>query len=154
MSQADKILKMENWLQKRHADRIEPLRLVEANRVGERAMNTILVKSSSPWDYYTKIYNLKLGQCEPFVVAERKGIPSFDLVAVRQYQDLSQDQLKLLRSIQHPNFVTVHEIFQEQADCYIVTEHMARSLQEAVGNPFIDSLKLAAIAGQVRDMAI
>jgi hypothetical protein len=43
---------MENWLQKRHADRIEPLRLVEANRIRERAMNTILVISSSPWDCY------------------------------------------------------------------------------------------------------
>ncbi|KAK9438319.1 serine/threonine protein kinase [Metarhizium brunneum] len=138
-----------NRLQKRHANRIDPLRLVEANRLGRRAMGMVLVKPNSPWDYYSKIYSLKLGENEPVIVAERKGGPSFDLVSVRPCQDLSQSQLELLRSIQHANFVTVHEVYNEQDKWYIVMEHMPRSLQEAVGNPFLDSSKLAAIIGQI-----
>ncbi|KAK9437129.1 serine/threonine protein kinase, partial [Metarhizium brunneum] len=112
-------------------------------------METVLVKPNSPWDYYSKIYSLKLGENEPVIVAERKGGPSFDLVSVRPCQDLSQRQLELLRLIQHPNFVTVHEVYHEQDKWYIVMEHMTRSLQETVGNPFLDSSKLAAIIGQI-----
>jgi hypothetical protein len=139
-----------NRLQKRSAPWVEPVRLVKANQDGRRAIETILVKKSSPWDYYTKIYSLKLGENDPVVVAERKGGPSFDLVSVHRCPDLSHDQLEMLQSIQHPNFVTVHEVYQEQYGWHIVTEHMPRSLQEAVGNPLLDGPKLAAITGQVR----
>ncbi len=131
-----------------HADRIQPLRLVEADRLNQQALRTILVKSTTPWKYYTKIYSIKLGEEEPFVVAEKKGGPAFDVVSVRSYHQLNHDQLQLLQLIQHPNFVTVHEVYHQDG-WHIITEHMTRSLQEVVGNPFLDDLKLAAIAGQV-----
>jgi hypothetical protein len=115
-------------------------------------METVLMKSSSPWDYYVKIYSLRLGEHDPVTVAEKKG-DSFDLVSVSRCQGLSEDQLELLRLIQHPNFVTVKEVYHEQDGWHIVAEHISRSLQEAVGNPFLDSLKLAAIMGQVRAMS-
>jgi hypothetical protein len=62
---------------------------------------------------------------------------------------LQESQLELIRRIQHPNFTTVHEVYHEHDEWYIVTEHMTRSLQEAVGNPFLDSAQVAAIIGQV-----
>jgi hypothetical protein len=80
--------------------------LAEAKRLERRAMETVLVKPNSPWDYYLKIYSLRLGENEPVIVAEGKGGPSFDLMSVGSCQDLSQRQLDLLGSIQHPNFVT------------------------------------------------
>ena len=150
----DNMSKTTNRLQKRNATRVDQLRLVEANETSHRAVETVLVKAGSPWEYYRKIYSLKLGENDPVTVAERKGGPSFDLVSVHRCQDISQDQVELLRLIQHPNLVTVHEIYRERDGWYLVTEHMTRSLQEAVGNPFIDSPKLAAIIGQVRSMAI
>lgn len=112
-------------------------------------MEAVLVRPRSPWEYYAKIYSLKLGEHDAVTVAERKG-GLFDVVSIRQCRDLSKDQLELLRLIQHPNFVTVKEIYHEGDGWFIVREHMTRSLQEAVGNPFLDSDKLAAIIGQVR----
>lgn len=137
-----------NRLQKRNVDRVIPLRLVEASRLQQSAVETLLVKEDTPWNHFNRIYSLKLGENEPFIVAERRRGRSFDLVSISRCAHLSHDQLELLRLIQHPNFVTVQEVYH-QDEWHIIMEHMTRSLQEAVGNPFLDSPKLAAITGQV-----
>ncbi|KAK0615142.1 hypothetical protein B0T17DRAFT_378932 [Bombardia bombarda] len=55
----------------------------------------------------------------------------------------------MLQLIQHPKIVTVHEIYGDKANHHIVYEHMPRSLQEAIGNPYLSRQRLAAIVGQV-----
>lgn len=137
-----------NRLQKR-ANSVTPLRTVQALQLRRQAIETVLVKDTSPWNDYAKIYSLKLGVHEPVIVAQRKSGPSFDLVSIHQRRALQESQLELIRRIQHPNFTTVHEVYHEHDEWYIVTEHMTRSLQEAVGNPFLDSAQVAAIIGQV-----
>ena len=135
-------------LQIRNADRIDPLRLVEAKRLGHRAMETLVRKPGSPWHDYRGIYSLQLGENKPFIVAEGKGGASSDPVSICQCDTLDDDQFKLLQEIQHENFVTVHGVYEDQKEWSIVTEHMTLSLQEVVGNPHLDSAKLAAIIGQ------
>ena len=75
------MLKTGNRLQKNQAPCLAPLRLVEAKRSGQRAISTVPVNTGSPWKMYTMIYDLKLGEHEPFVVTEKRG-GRFDLVAV------------------------------------------------------------------------
>jgi hypothetical protein len=115
-----------------------------------QAIETVLVKNDPPWNDYARIYSLKLGIHEPVIVAQRRGGPSFDLVSIHQCRDLREDQLELIQHIQHPNFITVHEVYHEHGEWYLVAEHMTRSLQEVVGNPFLDNAQVAAIIGQVR----
>ena len=139
----------EGRLQKR-ANRITPLRTLEAMQHRRWAMETVLVKNTPPWNDYAKIYSLKLGVHEPVIVAQRRGGLSFDLVSIHQCRGLREDQLELIQLIQHPNFITVYEVYHECDEWYRVTEHMTRSLQEVVGNPFLDNAQVAAIVGQVR----
>jgi hypothetical protein len=127
---------------------LEKLRTVEAYEQGERALNCVLVKKSSPWDTYEKIYSIKLGE-NPAIIAERRGISS-EVVAISSLQ-VPQVQFKidLIKSIQHPNFVTVHELYHFEGQYHMISEYMPRSLQEVIGNPFLNDARLAAIVGQV-----
>lgn len=127
---------------------IGSLRTVEANRYGQRAMERIPIKAFQPSVTYEMIYFLHLGESDPVLVAERKGI-SFDLVDIRRFATLDDEQIRMLRAIQHPNFITVHEIYRTEDECYVAYEHMPRSLEEALGNPHLDNHCLAAIIGQV-----
>ncbi|KAK1973461.1 kinase-like domain-containing protein, partial [Colletotrichum cereale] len=102
----------------------------------------------SPWATYKKIYKQILGDGDLVLVAEKRGI-SGDVVDIRRFLELSTEQIKMLQSIQHPNIVTVHEIYSDKTNHHIVYEHMPRSLQEAVGNPYLNRQRLAAIVGQV-----
>ncbi|KGQ02857.1 hypothetical protein BBAD15_g11923 [Beauveria bassiana D1-5] len=56
---------------------------------------------------------------------------------------------KATNTLPHENLTTVHEIYRQHGSWHIVTEQAARSLQEAVGNPFMDSSMIAAIIGQI-----
>jgi len=128
---------------------VEPLRTVEASRDGKSVLESIPVKPCLPWNTYEAIYALHLGDNGPVVVAERRGI-SFDVVDIGCFESLSDDQIRMLKAIQHPNFVTVHEIYRAETKCYVAYEHMPRSLEEVAGNPYLNSDRLAAIVGQVR----
>ncbi|WQF84244.1 Putative protein kinase [Colletotrichum destructivum] len=127
---------------------IEPLRLVKAKQEGNSALATTLIKTASPWATYKKVYKQILGDGDLVLVAEKRGI-SGDVVDIRRFLELSTEQIKMLQSIQHPNIVTVHEIYSDKTNHHIVYEHMPRSLQEAVGNPYLNRQRLAAIVGQV-----
>ena len=69
-------------------------------------LESIPVKPCLPWNTYEAIYALHLGDNGPVVVAERRGI-SFDVVDIGCFESLSDDQIRMLKAIQHPNFVTV-----------------------------------------------
>lgn len=126
-----------------------PLRIVSASEEGRRAIDSPLVKTTLPWGAYEVLYSIRLGDSDPITVAQGTGL-SFDVFDICHFPTLDLDQINKLRTIQHENIVTVHEIHQAEAQCHVVFEHMARSLQEALGNPRIDSERLAAIVGQVR----
>lgn len=127
---------------------LRPLRTVHAMEQGKRAIDTMLIMQDSPWSLYNAIYKLRLGESKSVIVGERKGI-SFDLVDIRTFRTLNTKQLEMLQTIQHPNFATAHEVFQCSDESHVAFEHMPRSLAEAVGNPYLDSSRLAAIIGQV-----
>ncbi|KAK2052403.1 hypothetical protein LY76DRAFT_598623, partial [Colletotrichum caudatum] len=44
---------------------------------------------------------------------------------------------------------TVHEIYSDKTNHHVVYEHMPRSLLEAIGHPYLNRQRLAAIIGQV-----
>lgn len=140
---------MANRLEK-HANTATQLRITNALELGTTAINTIPVRDGLPWNDFAKIYSLKLGVNEPVIVAQRTGGVSYDVVFIHCCKDLSQTQAELLQRLQHENLTTVHEVYLENETWHIVTEQAARSLQEAVGNPFLDSSMVAAIIGQVR----
>lgn len=129
--------------------RIRPLKLVEALNQGKRAMNIVLVGQGSPWNFYRAIYKLSLGQNKQVLVCERRGV-SCDLVGIHTFRALTGGQIEMLKTVQHQNFLTVHELFLCSEESHVAVEHIPGSLKEAVGNPYIDSKKLAAIIGQVR----
>lgn len=106
------------------------------------------IKKGSPWGTYEPLYNIHLDENDPVSVAEEKG-RSFGLFDIRRSTTITNDQITMLRNVRHPNFVTVHEIYQVPNGYYVVFDHMTRSLQEAAGNPHLDSARLAAIVGQV-----
>ncbi|KAF4486604.1 hypothetical protein CGGC5_v005957 [Colletotrichum fructicola Nara gc5] len=124
------------------------LRIVKARQIGSSGIATVLVKTASPWTTYQKIYSQTLGDSDLVVVAEKRGV-SGDVVDVRHFSELSPQQLEMLQSIQHPGFVTIHEIYSDKTFYHVVYEHMPRSLQEAIGNPYLNRQRLAAIVGQV-----
>jgi hypothetical protein len=127
---------------------IEPLRVVKAKQEGNSAIETMLIKTTSPWNTYEKIYKQTLGENGPVLVAEKRGI-SGDVVDIRRFSELSTEKIKMLQTIQHPKIVTVHEIYSDKKNHHVVFEHMPRSLQEAIGNPYLNRQRLAAIVGQV-----
>lgn len=51
----------------------------------------------------------------------------------------------MIRSVQHPNFATVREIYRAGEGYYVVYEYLPRSLYEFVGCSYLDDDKLAAI---------
>lgn len=129
------------------------LKTTSAVNAGDRAMYTLPINKYSPWVSYTIIYKLFLGGKEPTLVCERRGI-SFELVDIRTFKTLSEDQIKILRRGVHPNLLAVHEIFDDINKLYVVYEHVPRSLAEAVGNPYLNTMRLAAIIGQVRALQL
>ena len=128
-------------------------RTVPTNRVYRQDMKRIPIVGYPPSCVYELIYFLHLGETDPVLVAERKGM-SFDLVDIRRFETLDNKQIEMLNAIQHPNFVTVHGIYRTEDECYVAYEHMPRSLEEALGNPYLDDHGLAAIVGQVRCLEI
>lgn len=132
-------------------EEMEPLRLQMAKEKGKAAQNTLLIKTTKPWVRYNKIYTMRLGLNEPFLVAERKSITS-DLFSIRRFASLTKHQFYVLELIQHPNFATAYEIYKLEDSYLIVFEHVPISLAEAVGNPYLTGPRLAAIIGQVRHL--
>ena len=128
---------------------LRPLRIVGAQKERKRALDYVHIIEDLPWKFYERIYDLRLGECDPVTVAEGKGV-SCDLVSIRRISGAEVDQkLEMIRLIQHPNFVTAHEVYRRNDDYYIVMEHMHLSLQETVANPYLDDSRLAAIVGRI-----
>ena len=95
------------------------------------------------------IYALEFGESEAFLVAERKD-SSGDPVSIRCLRgERAVDQLRTLQRIHHCNITKIHEIYKFETEFYVVFEHMPLSLQEIVGNPYLNDVHLAAIMRQV-----
>ncbi|KAJ3494076.1 hypothetical protein NLG97_g4308 [Lecanicillium saksenae] len=124
------------------------LRLLKAKEEGKPARDILLIKTAIPWNTYEKIYDMTLGANEPFLVVERKSI-TCDLFLMRRFSALTNNQINMLEFIQHPNFATAHEIYKLEDSYLVVFEHLTVSLAEAVGNPFLNRPRLAAIIGQI-----
>ncbi len=100
---------------------LRPLRVVEAQKEGKRALNYLHTIEGLPWKSYEKIYDLRLGVSDPVTVAEGKGI-SCDLVSIRRFSGAGVDQkLEMIRLIQHKNFVTAHEVYRRGDECDVVS---------------------------------
>ncbi|KAJ2982301.1 hypothetical protein NQ176_g1474 [Zarea fungicola] len=106
------------------------LRLLKAKEKGKSAQDILLIKTENPWAIYERIYDMTLGMNEPFLVVEH-------------------DHINMLELIQHPNFATAQEIYKLEDSYLVVFEHIPLSLAEAVGNPFLNRPRLAAIIGQI-----
>lgn len=124
------------------------LRLLKAKEKGKSAQDILLIKTENPWAIYERIYDMTLGMNEPFLVVERKSI-AYDLFSMRRFATLTDDHINMLELIQHPNFATAQEIYKLEDSYLVVFEHIPLSLAEAVGNPFLNRPRLAAIIGQV-----
>ena len=119
-----------------------------ANRDSRRQIEGMPIKPNSPQNTYETIYSLQIGDDEPVVVAERKIVP-FDLVDLRCFAKLDEKQIGMLRTVQHTNIVTVHDIYLSEEEYFVAYEHMPRCLANVVGNPYLNNDSLAAIVGQV-----
>jgi hypothetical protein len=102
----------------------------------------------SPWEKYTKEYDLNLGG--PVVVSVRKA-PPVELVQVRAFPTLMAEKtLHMFRHIQHNKIVTALDAFTTDDFLYVVLEHMPVTLEHIIGCPaYPDERQLGAILGQV-----
>jgi hypothetical protein len=107
------------------------------------------MKDGSPWDSYSKIFQLKYNN---FVhVAARKRSPR-KCVLVKSFAAVSDSQveLEMIHSIRHDHIVSVLETFRFEGSFYVVLERMAISLVQIVASPpYPGEQELAAILGQV-----
>lgn len=122
-----------------------------------------VVKFSSPWNVYDKVYDLRLGDGDLVVVGEVRdpwsyGItaaesrtPSPYLVTVRSFPVHNAEQkIPMLQRIEHKNIVSIREIFNYEGSFYCVFEHMPLSLSHFAGIPKpLTERQLASILGQV-----
>jgi hypothetical protein len=116
----------------------------------------IRIQHQSPWDVYEKLGELRLGVEDWVPVGQRRQPssslldPLSKLVMVRKYSDsTAQVKLQRLQQIQHPNIVSVREIFTYQSASFVVFEHMVVCLSQVAGNLLLNEIRLAAILGQV-----
>jgi len=102
----------------------------------------------SPWERYTKEYDLNLGG--PVVVSVRVA-PPVELVHVRAFPTSTAEKtLHMFRHIQHNKIVTAIDAFITDDFLYVVLEHMPVTLEHIVGCPaYPDDRQLGAILGQV-----
>ncbi len=126
---------------------LSPLRTV-GNRPGIQIQYRGM-KDGSPWDSYSKIFQLKYHN---FVhVAARKRSPR-KCVLVKSFAAVSDSQveLEMIHSIRHDHIVSVLETFRFEGSFYVVLERMAISLVQIVASPpYPGEQELAAILGQV-----
>ena len=103
--------------------------------------------SQSPWDTYTKEYELDLGGA--IDVSTRKA-PS-KLVHIRTFPTKAAEKpLHMFGQLRNNNIVNVLEAFITDNSLYIVLEYMHISLQQVVKCPaYLNERQLGAIIGQV-----
>lgn len=126
---------------------LSPLRTV-GNRPGIQ-MQYRGMKDGSPWDSYSKIFQLKYSNF--VIVAARKRAPR-KRVVVKSFAagSDSQEELQIIHSLRHDHIVTVLETFRFEGSFYVVLERMAISLVQIVASPpYPGEQELAAILGQV-----
>ncbi|KAB5511482.1 kinase-like domain-containing protein [Coniochaeta sp. 2T2.1] len=113
----------------------------------------LLVKQGSPWDYYEKMYQLRLGLDHRIIVVEERYPPAEELANVYSIRRFSDPDIisrqHLFGDIRHPNFVSAKQIFLHDSQCYVVFEHMPCSLHEVRDNELLTELRLASIVGQI-----
>jgi len=107
---------------------------------------------SYPWKSYKKLYKLQFGDSKYMTVAEKFFSSSGEdnLAIIHNLSGLdTYNHVETLRQVQHPNFITLYNVFRHESTVSIVFEFMPLSLSELAGNPLIDELRLASILGQV-----
>jgi hypothetical protein len=109
-------------------------------------MKEVSILKGQPSRDYEMIY-LNLADSNPCWVGERIDAPH-NVVDIRALKSLNHDQKRMLSSIRHPNFATVHEIYRSEEKYFVVYEHMPRSLDEFMGHPYLNRFRLAAIVRQ------
>jgi hypothetical protein len=118
-----------------------------------RATTAVTVRQYCPWDYYERMYQLRLGLDHRIIVAEERHPPAEELAnvySIRRFSDADMTSRQhLFRDIRHTNLVAATEIFWHERICYVVFEHMPCSLHEVRDIEHLTELRLAAIVGQV-----
>ncbi|KAK1503117.1 hypothetical protein CABS01_16947, partial [Colletotrichum abscissum] len=91
------------------------------------------------------VYRQALEDADFVLVTEKKGTPGH-VVDICHFPQLSAQQTKMLQLVQHPNIVTVHEMYSDKANRHVAYGRMPRSLQEAVDNLYLNCQRLAPIS--------
>ena len=139
----------------------KPLKLPTS--LQSRRVESKILKLESPWRWYEKLYELRLGDSDRVVVAEvnqpwstklnraELQSPSPYVVTIKKFPaNNAERKIHLLQRIQHDNIVAVREIFSYQDVVYPVYEHMPVSLSHFAGiQKALTEVQLASILGQV-----
>jgi hypothetical protein len=127
--------------------------------VQHKAVGSVRMKHSSPWESYEKGFCLMLE--DSVTIAIRKDITSQKdalFVAVRQFSGPDADQkVDMLRRIQNEKFLALLECFSFEKSRYVVLEHEINKEEKlpvtlrqfALISPYPTEEQLAVILGQV-----
>ncbi|KAI1382529.1 uncharacterized protein F4822DRAFT_441840 [Hypoxylon trugodes] len=117
------------------------------------ACNAVLVLRESPWKTYEQFLELNFGTNQDMPILRIKTVlpndPDSSLAIMKNFS--SYDQIRAIRRIEHPHFLTALRIFHTESTYHVAFEFMPLSLLELAGSPEIDEDCLAAIVGQVLD---
>jgi hypothetical protein len=112
-----------------------------------RTVNRMIrILLGDPWDDYN--YIMRLGKD---LVATRKGA-YFKLVDIRQcHSSDAVEQSRLLSRIQSPNITTVYDIYCDNDNIFIVTEHLDISFSELEIQKYeLEEWEMATIFSEVQ----
>jgi hypothetical protein len=156
--------KAESAAHPRNVDPTSGLRkytLVEAAKSNIRPHQYMQYIYDSPWKFYEKEYQLRIGSKDFVTVAERKDLsdkaviktedPYSHLVLIKTISGLgSADKLNMLQHIHHINLVSALQTYEFEGNFHVVFEYMAIPLSNVVNNPCLNEIRLASILSQVR----
>ncbi|TQV90170.1 protein kinasedomain-containing protein [Cordyceps javanica] len=108
----------------------------------------------TPRQTYEKLFDLQLGDCDYYTVAEQTNpdVEGNPVVIIKTFTGPKADShVQVIRGIQHNRFVNA-QLFLAIDDGYLVSfDFMPMSLCEIAGNPLLNDLRLASILGQIVD---
>lgn len=100
---------------------------------------------------YRTLYEIQFCCSDLFPVAQYistdSGEPHLVLIKTLTGSNV-EEQIQRIQRLQHPRFLSFHEIFSSDGEFKVAFEFMPVSLAELAGNPLIDELVLASIVGQ------
>jgi hypothetical protein len=119
-----------------------------------KASEYVSILQESPWNKYRKVFKLQFGDDQYYnTVAQKKDASpdgQFPLALMRNFLEPRDDhQTQLIPRTNHPNSVSLKEIFDIDGVSTASYEFMPLSLSEVAGNPLLEELDLASILGQV-----